>query len=185
MNCWKSINITRQYGIHRIILISFIIALLSFILFFLSFSLIFQGEAVSSHFFGWFCLAIASIFPLHKLFHALPLLATKKEMKFRWEIIGLIPLITLKIQKPFSKIQSYIVFLTPFVFITFIMILLATIFPNYYHYFSILAALNIGLCIPDLLYVKQIQAAPRSCQIEELNNDGYDILVISENEIAS
>jgi hypothetical protein len=47
-----------------------------------------------------------------------------------------------------------------------------------------LTALNMGLCFPDFLYVKQIQSAPSSCQIEELES-GYDILIIKQNEIAS
>jgi hypothetical protein len=94
------------------------------------------------------------------------------------------PYIKIKTKKPFTKIQSYAVFLAPFIIITAASILLVYIFPSYYHYFSMLAAVNIGLCIPDFLYIKLIQRAPSQCQIEELEN-GYDILIISENEIAS
>lgn len=184
MNCWKSINIVKQYGLHRITLVSFIIALLSFILLFLSFSLVFHDVTVSSNNFGWFCLSIASMFTMHKLCHALPLLATRKQVKFRWRLKSFMPYMNIKTKKPFSKFQSYIVFLSPFFIITCALLLLTSIFPSYYHYFAMLASLNIGLCCPDFLYVKHIQGAPSACQIEELES-GYDILIRNETEVAS
>jgi hypothetical protein len=84
-------------------------------LLFLSFSLFFNEVTVSSNNFGWFCLAIASMFSVHKLCHALPLIATKKQVKFRWKLKSFFPYVIIQTKKPFSKIQSYIVFLAPFV----------------------------------------------------------------------
>ncbi|WP_223700803.1 DUF3267 domain-containing protein [Sutcliffiella deserti] len=184
MNCWKSINITKQYGTNRLTLISLILTLLSFILFYLSYSLIYAEIIVSSRYFGWFCLALASMFTLHKLCHALPLLATKKQVKFRWKLKGFMPYIAIKTKQSFSKNESYLVFLAPFLIITVSLIFLTSIFPSYYHYFSMLAALNIGLCFTDFLYIRHIQSAPSACQVEELDH-GFDILLTNKNEIAS
>lgn len=184
MNCWKSINIVAQYGLHRITLISIIIGLLSFILLFLSFSLVFHGITVSAKYFGWFCLSSASMFTMHKLCHAMPLLATRKQVQFRWRMKSYMPYMIIKTNKPYTKFLSYIIFLSPFFIITGALLLLASIFPSYYHYFALLASFNIGLCFPDFLYVKHIHGAPSTCQIEELES-GYDILIRNETQIAS
>ncbi|QFT88260.1 hypothetical protein FIU87_06370 [Bacillus sp. THAF10] len=184
MNCWKSIDLTRQYGFHRITLISFIVTLLSFIVFYLSFSLYYHDITVSSANFGWFILALAAIFTLHKLCHALPLIATLNQVAFQWKFKWFMPYMKIKTKKPFTKLQSYVVFMAPFAILTTSFVLLSHIFPSYYHYFSILTAVNIGLCIPDFIYVKLIQRAPSKCQIEELDH-GYDILIVKDNEIAS
>ncbi len=184
MNCWKSIDISRQYGLHRITLVSFIITLLSFIVLFLTFSLIYHDTTVSSANFGWFILGLAGMFTMHKLCHVLPLIMTKNQVKLRWKLKCYMPYMKIQTKKPFTKIQSFAVLMAPFAIITTASIILAHTFPSYYHYFSMLAAVNIGLCIPDFLYIKMIQRAPSKCQIEELEN-GYDILIVNENEIAS
>ncbi|AST90486.1 MULTISPECIES: DUF3267 domain-containing protein [Sutcliffiella] len=180
MNCWKSININRQYGVHRITGVSLIITLLAFIMIFLSFNLIFSQQDVSSKYFSLFLLALICIPTTHKLFHALPVVLSKKKVCFSWRLQYCLPFLTIKSEQPFSKFQSYVIFLMPVIAITAILTVLTFMLPAYFHYISILLAFNIGLSVPDFLYLKQINSAPRACQIEEIEN-GYDILIMNED----
>ncbi|WP_096155248.1 MULTISPECIES: DUF3267 domain-containing protein [Bacillus] len=176
MNCWKSINVHQEYGVQRITIISIIISLLTFILLFTSFSLLFSGVDISSSYFWVLCLSIVSMFSVHKICHAVPLMFTKRKFRLKWHFSFLVPICEIKTKKSFSKLESYIIFTMPLLLITSVLLMAIFIFPAYFHYFSMLIALNVGLSVPDLLFLSYIKSAPKSCQIEELE-DGYDILI--------
>ena len=176
MNCWKSVNVHEEYGVQRIIIISIIISLLTFILLFTSFSLLFSGVDISSSYFWLLCLSIIAMFSLHKMCHALPILFTKRKFRLKWYFAFIVPICEIKTKKSFSKIESYAIFTMPLILITSFLLMATFVFPTHFHYFAMLIALNVGLSVPDVLFLSHIKSAPKACQIEELE-EGYDILV--------
>ncbi len=125
----------------------------------------------------YFLLALLLIYPLHATLHVLPFWLTGKKLKvtFKW-VSGIIPVITTRSKSSLSKPFIILVMGTPFLFVTALMLVACIVFPGYIHYFSIIAAVNFGLCVPDLIHLGQFIKAPRSCTVEEIE-DGYDILI--------
>ena len=116
------------------------------------------------------------MFSFHKICHALPLLVTNRKCRLKWHFAYLVPICEIKTKKSFSKLESYIIFTMPLILITTLLLVATLVFPTYFHYFSMLIALNVGLSVPDVLFLSYIKSAPKKCQIEELE-EGYDILI--------
>ncbi|MDX8364619.1 DUF3267 domain-containing protein [Cytobacillus sp. IB215665] len=178
MNCWKTINFSRDVGFHRIILISLLTMLSTFILFYLPLNLYYSSTKLHGDRFIYFIIALLMTIVFHKCLHAIPLILMRKKVKIELKWITIIPIFTVRFCNMISKTMSILVFLTPFVMFTSICLLLAVMFPSYIHYFSIIAAANLGLCVPDFICLKQFISAPKRSVIEEIE-DGYDILVKS------
>lgn len=177
MNCWKTVNVTREVGTNRINLISFLLGLLSFIVLFLPFSIIHQSNNMKDH--GIFPLLIGlALLPIaHKLMHILPLILTNKRLKLKWHFIkGLIPICTLLTQTKTSKQITIFFLLAPTIFLTVPGLIASYLFPNYFAYCLIFTAFNIGLSYTDFLYAIRLIKAPKKCIVENAK-DGYDILV--------
>ncbi|WP_186579168.1 DUF3267 domain-containing protein [Aquibacillus kalidii] len=177
MNCWKTINVTRQVGINRIYLFSLIMLLLSFIFLYLPFSIIHQSHDIRDH--GMFPLIIGLILlPLaHKLMHILPLLLVNRRIKFKCSMKNsFIPNISLLSRAKMSKNMVCFVLLAPTLFLTIPGLISSYLFADYYVYFLIFTSFNIGLSFTDFLYTKHLLEAPKKCIIENAG-DGYDILV--------
>ncbi|MEH7222680.1 DUF3267 domain-containing protein [Bacillus sp. JJ1566] len=177
MTCWKTINLTKDYGFHRIILISLISMFVAFILFYLPMTFMYSSTGLREDGAIYFLLALLLIYPFHTILHVLPFWITGKKISvtFKW-MYGIIPIVSTRSKHPLSK--SFIIFVmgTPFLFITILTLGSCIVFPGYIHYFSIIAAINFGLCVPDFIYLGQFIKAPRSCTVEEID-DGYDILI--------
>lgn len=63
----------------------------------------------------------------------------------------------------------------PVVTVTVIAIIISVIMPEWMHYMAMIAAINMGLSVHDLLYLNQLKAAPKRSVIEEFEN-GYHVL---------
>ncbi|MEH7238389.1 DUF3267 domain-containing protein [Bacillus sp. JJ1562] len=177
MTCWKTINLSKDYGFHRIILISLISMFIAFILFYLPMNLLHSSTQLREDGAIYFLLALLLIYPLHATLHVLPFWITGKKLTltFKW-MYGIIPIVSTRSKHSLSKPFIIFVMGTPFLFITALMLCACVVFPGYIHYFSIIAAINFGLCVPDFIYLGQFIKAPRSCTVEEIE-DGYDILI--------
>ncbi|WP_077617140.1 DUF3267 domain-containing protein [Bacillus sinesaloumensis] len=177
MTCWKTINLSKDYGFHRIIMISMISMLITFILFYLPMILMYSSIEPKEDGSLFFLFSLFLIYPVHALLHILPFWITGKKLKltFKW-VYGIIPIVSTRSKNALSKPFIILVMGTPFLFITGLMIGGCVLFPGYIHYFSIIAAINFGLCVPELIYIGQFIKAPKSCTVEEIE-DGYDILI--------
>ena len=69
---------------------------------------------------------------------------------------GFLPIFSLRISEPIKKNRFVFVLLAPFIFINLTLILGALLIPAFAHYFIILFAYHCGICLIDLIYVKNL-----------------------------
>ncbi|OZM58151.1 hypothetical protein CIB95_00815 [Lottiidibacillus patelloidae] len=176
MNCWKSINIHRDYGTLRLSLFSIIVTFFYFIAFYLVFSAFHYEEQFYELGLVPFLFGLCLIIPVHKLMHLLPLWLTGTKVDFNIVSIKGLPIPSYCIDEKVSKNKTMFSMLLPFISITITAIIGSVMFPNFFHYFSIFSSINFGLSVIDLLFLFQLLKAPRHAYIE--NSDvGIDILV--------
>ncbi|WLR42839.1 DUF3267 domain-containing protein [Bacillus carboniphilus] len=177
MNCWKTINLSKDIGLYKIYFLSLIVMFFSFIAVYLPLNLIFQGIHLREDNFIYLVLFFIVLVPIHKLLHILPLWLRfqKVNIQVKWSNM-FIPIFRTKACRAVTKRLLLISLMTPFIVISILFMACIILFPNYFHYFSIALAFHIGCCVPDFVCINQMIRAPRFCMIEEVE-DGYDILV--------
>ncbi|MGD6817767.1 DUF3267 domain-containing protein [Metabacillus sp. 84] len=176
MNCWKTIDLSKDYGFQRLFIYFILASIAAFIALYLPLSMVDQSEKLDAEHMLTFFLLLVSILPVHKLLHSLPLMACGKPPKMKMEYAGIIPILRLK---PCAKINKQLMLatlLSPFIIFTAISIQASLLMPEYVHYFCLAAALHIGWCVPDLIYARLIIAAPKTCIVEEDRN-ALEILI--------
>ncbi|MFC4322155.1 DUF3267 domain-containing protein [Litchfieldia salsa] len=177
MTCWKTINLSREYGFHRIVIVSFLTMLMTFILLYLPLNLVYSNIPLTEDGLVLFVLTLLVIFPIHKLLHSFPLIILRKQVKITIErTIFMLPVISVRPKCLLSKPLIMLVLITPFVSVTGFMLYGCALFPQYIHYFTIIIAVHLGICVSDFILLKQLFKAPRACIVEEIDN-GYDVLI--------
>lgn len=176
MTCWKTINLSRDIGLNRIIFISMITMILAFILTYLPINLLYPKVHLKDGHFLLFIFLLISMVPFHKFLHTLPLLISGSRVSINIKFYHLLPSIQLRACQGIKKHCMIFSLLTPFLSFTLFFLFGCLYFPTYMHYFSIAMAFHLGLCVPDFLFLKQLLLAPKTCFIEEFE-DGYEILV--------
>ena len=179
MHCWKTINVKKQYGLERLFILSSLVVIMVF-----SFAYTFLGIINDIHksddYFWIFMIAFLGVYPLHKLFHFIPMLGLKGKIKFIvFNQFRFIPILHLRIIEPIQKSRFLFILLAPFIFVNTLLIIGALAIPIFAHYFTILFAYHCGICLIDLIYVKNLSKSPKCALIEE-TDAGYEIL-IAEN----
>lgn len=176
MNCWKSININRDYGMHRLMILSILISLLYFVIYFETLSLLFPQVHYKGVELPYMILCMLLVLPIHKLLHCLPvwLFGKKAYLLIKFQN-NLFPMVYCKYPAVLPKRISLVATITPTLFITGVSIIGSIIFPEYIPLFSIFSTLNIALCITDAIYVIHLWNAPRSAYLED-NNNTFHIL---------
>jgi hypothetical protein len=176
MNCWKTINISKQYGAQRLFILSSLTMLFSFIILYVPITYL-SASPLKSNYFMVLLMSIVFMYPTHKLFHYLPIVHLGSSVKKRVEMFGgIMPIIHIKVQDPIRKWTFLIALFFPFLVIGFLIMIGFLLFPNYSHYFTILLAYHIGLCVSDFICAKNILFAPNQSYIEE-NDEGFEILI--------
>ncbi|OZS79044.1 hypothetical protein CF394_01080 [Tetzosporium hominis] len=176
MQCWKSINIKRQYGYDRLFLISSFIVFMVFSFTYIGLSFFSESGRSSDYFIG-FVLSFLAVYPIHKLLHYLPLSTLKGRVRLkRYMHFRIIPMFMIRICEPIGKGRFILALLMPFIVLSTVFIGGVYIFPVFAHYFIILFAYHCGMCVIDLIYVKELLHSPKKAWIEEIE-DGYEILV--------
>ncbi|WP_163537137.1 DUF3267 domain-containing protein [Gracilibacillus sp. YIM 98692] len=177
MNCWDSINVMKQLGFYRSIILSLLFGLLSFILLYLPASLIHGDSVVRDH--GVIPLAIGlALLPLiHKALHILPLKCFYKHLKIEWFIQRRIfPDFKVCENTKTSKPVLLAALIAPTIFITIPCITGGYMLEGYYPYFLLFASVNLSLSYIDFIYVRHLMRAPKKCVISN-DGQGYDILI--------
>lgn len=177
MNCWKSVNITREFGMNRLYMVSFILGLLSFIFLYVPFS-IFHGD-IHVNESGIIPLFIGLIFlpTIHTFMHILPLIIMNKRVKLKYKKSKkVLSLFTYYTKGHVTKKATLAALLTPTVFITIPGVIASYIFADYYVYLLLFTAVHIGMSFIDFLSVLYIAKAPKAAFVENSNN-GFDILI--------
>lgn len=180
MNCWKTINISKQYGSQRLFILSLLTTLLTFIILYVSVTYLFMSTSLYDNYFYLLLIAIWLMHPLHKFIHLLPLLhlgeRVKKTISFKYILF---PIINIRIHDPIPKWLFFITLFAPLFGISVLLITGFILYPHYVHYLTILLAYHIGLCVPDFINAKNALFAPKNSFIEE-NDDGFEILVFNQ-----
>lgn len=178
MNCWKTINFTRQYGPQRLFILSALTMLFTFILLYIPATHLFVSTGFYDNHFLYFMLAFLLLYPTHKLLHFLPIAHLNHQVKREIELkYGFLPAIKIQITEPIKKQLFLIALLSPIVIINSLLLAACFVFPNYAHYFTILIAYHIGISVSDFICGKDVISAPKNAYVEE-NEDGYEILII-------
>ncbi|ADU29730.1 DUF3267 domain-containing protein [Evansella cellulosilytica] len=175
MNCWRTISIEDEFGKDRLWCMSIFVMLFYFILHFVIFrTFITQSEVLNDLGLIFLVFLILIVGPTHVFLHCLPIWLFGKKAAFsirksRW------PFIYFSSKQALSKQLILLSMSLPTITITAVCISLSFYFPQWVHYFAMIAALNMGMSVNDLLNLKQISCAPKSAVIEEHQN-GYHIL---------
>ncbi|PWU66763.1 DUF3267 domain-containing protein [Gracilibacillus dipsosauri] len=177
MNCWDSINVTKQLGFYRSMILSLLFGFLSFILLYLPFNFIHENTSIREY--GLFPLIVGlAILPLlHKFLHIVPLKCANKHLKLKWSLkLKVLPYFEVCSNTKTSKPVLLIGLLAPTIFITIPCVIMGYLSSGYYPYFILFGAINLSLSYVDFVYVNRLWRAPRHCVIA--NDDrGYDILI--------
>ncbi|MFD2703966.1 DUF3267 domain-containing protein [Salibacterium lacus] len=178
MNCWKSINVKRDYHTSRLMIFSFSMIIVTFILGYLGLSLYHRNDAYTELSMLHTLLFLILLFPVHTFLHVIPLRFAgvhidwsrllfrrkRKAMQF------------LKFTRPVTRNYYIGAMIFPACIINVGAAAGAFLFPSLMHYFVLVFSFNSGLAVYDLIYIKQLLGAPRHCYIEQ-NRNGLDILV--------
>lgn len=176
MHCWKIVNVERDFGTTRIILLSSILFILSFSFCYVSLSFK-RTVPYTDAYFVYFLIALFCIYPFHKFFHYLLLLDYTKHMRLKIKVkFHVLPFIHLKVNRFVPKCRYVSSLLSPFILLNGFLLYTAIQLPAYTHYISILFGVNCFICLIDLLNVKGMILAPRNAIIEETPK-GYEVLV--------
>ncbi|MDZ5470202.1 DUF3267 domain-containing protein [Bacillus sp. 31A1R] len=178
MNCWKTINFSKQYGTERLFVLSSLTTLFAFILLYVPVTyLIIPKNFFYDNHFVFFLIGLFLLYPLHKILHFLPVAHLGKIVKKQFEFrLFIFPIINIKVCEPISKNLFIFALLMPFIIINAVLISTCFLLPHYAHYFTILIAFHTGLCVSDFICFKNILTAPRHSFIEE-NDEGFEILI--------
>lgn len=176
MHCWKTINLKKQYGLDRLYIMSALIALGVFMSFYIVLNILYSDPLSDQNFLLFIC-AILAVYPLHKLCHFLPLVGCRKCLKLIVrKQLKVLPKISLHISEPVSKIRFIMTLAAPFMLINTTIVCLSLLMPVYSHYFAMLLAYHSGLCLTDLIYMRNLAHSPKDALIEETDT-GFEILV--------
>ena len=176
LHCWKTINVKKQYGFDRIFMLSSILVLAVFSFFYVMLEII-NDNPLSDDRFMVFLLSFLLLYPTHKAIHYLPLIRYRNRIHFSIKIqFGFMPVLVIRIKEPVPKVLFLFALLAPFFIINSILIAGAFILPEFGHYFTMLLSFHCGLCLIDLLYIKNLARSPKKALIEETET-GYEILI--------
>ncbi len=176
MHCWKIVNVKRDFGTTRIILLSVILFVLSFSVCYVSLSFN-RTVPYTDAYFGYFAIALFCIYPLHKFFHYLLLIDYSMHMKIKIKRnFYIFPIIHLKLNRFVPKYRYVSALLAPFILLNGVLLCTSSQLPAYTHYTSLLVGVNSLICLIDLLNVKGMIRAPHNAIIEETPK-GYEVLI--------
>lgn len=176
MNCWKTINMSKDFGFYRLSFLSVISMIIAFIIIYLPINLLFPQVHFKEGPFLLFILLLFGLVMLHKFLHIIPLLLSGNRMTYQLKFYSFIPTIRIKPCYSTKKLDMLLSLIAPFIIITLSLTLLGIQFPFYMHYFCMATAFHIGICIPDFIFINQIIKAPKKCYIEEYD-DGFEVLI--------
>jgi len=177
MNCWKTINLQKQYGMQRLFIISSLTMLITFLFLYVPFTAYFSQNRLNDNYFLLFLFCMLITYPVHKLLHYLPMIPLGKKIKKMFYIhYYIFPVISFRAQDPIKKWNFLLASVTPFIVLNAVFIGGCFLFTHYVHYFLILFAYHFGICVPDFIRMKTLWKAPSNCFVEE-NEDGFEILI--------
>jgi hypothetical protein len=183
MNCWKAINIHKQYGAKRVFFLSSLTMLFAFIFLFVPATYIFVPRTYYDNYIVLFLTCLWLMLFIHKFFHLVPLLHLGKKVKKSFMMkYRIFPHIHIRVNEPIPKWLFILSLIMPFLMINALLLIFCYFFSHYVHYMVILLAYHIGICVSDFICTKNVLTAPNQAYIEE-TEDGFDILIRQTQKI--
>lgn len=181
MYCWKAIKLNKKYGTQRVFILSSLTMLFAFIFLYVPANYLFVPTSLNDQYISLLMIGLWLMYPIHKMIHYIPLIPLKNKVKksFTFKYI-IFPVIQIKVAEPIAKWLFLLSLVTPFIVINGLLVVACYVFNHYVHYFIILLAYHIGLCVSDFICVKNVLSSPHQAYIEE-NEDGFEILVNHSN----
>ncbi|MCQ6273396.1 DUF3267 domain-containing protein [Bacillus sp. V3B] len=177
MHCWKEINLNKHYGTQRVFILSFLTMLFTFILLYVPANYIFEPTSLNDKYILLLMAGLWLMYPVHKIIHYMPLIYLKNKIKKSFVVkYCIFPVMQIQVIEPIAKWLFLLSLIAPFIVINSLLVGAFYLFNQYVHYFIILLAYHIGLCVSDLICAKNVLRAPNQAYIEE-NEDGFEILV--------
>lgn len=177
MYCWKTINLNKKYGPQRVFILSSLTMLFAFILLYVPANYLFILTSLNDKYISLLMIGLWLMYPIHKMIHYIPLIPLKNKIKksftFKYFIF---PIIQIQVAEPIAKWLFLLSLIAPFIMINGLLVAACYVFNHYVHYFIILLAYHIGLCVSDFICAKNVLRAPNPAYIEE-NEDGFEILI--------
>ncbi|HEX6922975.1 MAG TPA: DUF3267 domain-containing protein [Bacillales bacterium] len=177
MNCWKSVRFLRDYGTIRVAIFSISAMMVFFTLFYVGFLDLHPHVQISRIGLPFFLAALILVYPLHKLFHCLPLWFSghKASLSLERNSNG-VPVLFCDLPKPVSRNLAIIYVAFPVTAITIVALAAASAAPNFFHYIAVAASINFGFSIMDCIYLSFLIKAPSYAYVEDFR-DGFHILI--------
>jgi len=176
MNCYKSINITKEIGQNRLLIISMLIGILSFIILYVPYSLHHTSHMNQTGLLPF--LAILVFLPsIHSCMNILPLIIMQKRIKVHYKRKNkFFPAFNYYTASHLSKKAALACAIAPTLFITIPGLIASLLFPAFFVYILLLTCIHIGVTYIDFLRIKYIIKAPKRAFIQNVD-DGFDILL--------
>ncbi|GAB3060565.1 DUF3267 domain-containing protein [Virgibacillus ainsalahensis] len=176
MNCWKSINLNKEFGKQRLYFVSFLISLSAFIVLYVPASIIHHMKHVNEGGFILFLLALFLLPAIHAFMHILPLILMKRRVKVIYRTkYKLFPIINYYTKFHLTKKASIITAIAPTILLTVPGLAASYLMGDYYFYLLLLTSIHIGISFIDFIQIYHILKAPKKAYIDNRNND-IDIL---------
>lgn len=174
--CWKSVNITRDFGRTRLAIVSISAAILFFLFFYLFLSSFVEITTVNQYGIFPFIVGLFLVPLIHKLLHCLPIWLCGKRAILTIKRTAKVPILFCYIPNKISKRLCITSSLFPLFTFTLFSTIGAIYSPEHLPYLAIYATINFGLSVYDIIYVNHLIKAPKSSFIED-HLDGFHILL--------
>ncbi|EIT85855.1 hypothetical protein A374_08469 [Fictibacillus macauensis ZFHKF-1] len=176
MNCWKSVNLYRQYGTQRIYITACAVALFSFMVFTNLYERLFPS--IYHYEYGLLPLlfTLITVLPIHKVLHCLPLWLTGKKAKIILLKKNKTPYLYCQFSQTVSRAMMIVSVMTPLFMVIALSHISAFAFPHLTIFFITFSAIHTGICSLDVLYLGHLLKAPKSSYVEDVPS-GFHILV--------
>ncbi|RLL45007.1 DUF3267 domain-containing protein [Oceanobacillus piezotolerans] len=177
MNCWKSYNIKKEIGLHRLYLISTLIGVLAFIILYVPYSIVHNSIEVNEYGIIPLLIAVILLPAMHSFMHIISLKIMNKsaliviKRTYKW-----FPVFTYYTKSHVTKKVSLLTACAPTIFITIPGLAASFLFADFYVYILLFTSLHIGITFIDFWYINHILRAPKQSFIQK-DKDGFDILL--------
>ncbi|WP_269409728.1 DUF3267 domain-containing protein [Lentibacillus daqui] len=181
MNCWKSFNFNKEFGLTRIYSLSLLIGIAAFICLYVPLSFIHGTPSINKNGMILFGILFIILPFVHSFMHILPLIITNKRTNMKIKIKKIIlPALTYFPTARISKQLSIWVALAPTILITVPGIIASYVTDDYYLPIVLITAFHIGVSFSDFIYMIHLHKAPKKSLIEN-ENGAYAILVNAQD----
>jgi Putative zincin peptidase len=176
MNCWRSVNVKKDLGKQRILLVSTLIGTLTFIILYPMLMLIHPNFKIEETHLLLSMLSIYILPFIHSISHLIPFWLTKKSCIYKLHWIGqCTPMFHFKVRTETSRLIPFFSLIMPTVLITIPLFIAAVLSHTMPFYFLLLVSVNAAMTFSDGFYLCNLLQAPRKCVISGTEKS-YDIL---------